>query len=203
MGGRIATVYQRVVAVHIGQLSSFASPGAVEAGSVAYRSYTGWSLCAGACARELVRGSLCAGGGVDAADVTVGAVWVRAGVGGAGHFLMHGNGQRNPGHGGDMFRGRGAVLAVLRDWLTAPACAGVPLVVCGRPGAGKSAVVSRAIRELELMGYGRGLAWHARSGVRPSRITIWCRSYRVAPHRCTASWSTRSTSRRPTPTGIW
>jgi WD40 repeat protein len=99
------------------------------------------------------------------ADLAPRAAWTCSGVGGAGHFLVHGCGQRNTGHGGDLFRGRAAALAQLRNWLTAPQSAGAPLVVCGQPGAGKSAVVSRVVLELERSGHGRGLAWHARSGI--------------------------------------
>jgi hypothetical protein len=45
--------------------------------------------------------------------------WVWAGDRGRDHFEQRAFGQLNPGRGGDMFTGRDAALARVRDWLTA------------------------------------------------------------------------------------
>ena len=62
-----------------------------------------------------------------------------------------------------MFRGRQAVLAAVRDWLTAEEPPGQALVITGQPGSGKSAVLARAALGLEAEQGGPGLAFHARA----------------------------------------
>jgi WD40 repeat protein len=96
---------------------------------------------------QLPRPWLLTGAGADATD----------------HFLLRAYGQRLPGRSEDLFRGRQAALAVVRDWLTAPHAPGVPLVITGSPGAGKSSVAARAVIDLRHAGIGPGVAFHARS----------------------------------------
>jgi hypothetical protein len=90
--------------------------------------------------------------------------WTMAGLDGRGHFVRRALGQRNAARSGDLFRGRGAALAVVRGWLTAAVAPGLPLIVTGQPGAGKSALVARSVLDAERDRVGPGLAWHARSG---------------------------------------
>ena len=79
------------------------------------------------------------------------------------HFTRRARGQRSAARAGDLFRGRRAALAVIRGWLTADQPPGQPLVLTGRPGAGKSAVLARAALSVEAEHGGPGLAFHARS----------------------------------------
>jgi TPR repeat protein len=88
--------------------------------------------------------------------------WLMAGADSRSHFTRRSQGQRSRAREGDLFRGRRAALAVVRDWLTADEDAGVPLVVTGQPGAGKSAVLARVALGLEADRIGPGLAFHAR-----------------------------------------
>ena len=71
-------------------------------------------------------------------------------------------GSRSASRGGDLFRGRRAVLRLIRNWLTAGEPPGEPLVIIGQPGAGKSAVLARAALDLEAERGGPGLAFHAK-----------------------------------------
>ncbi|MEV4706118.1 hypothetical protein [Actinoplanes sp. NPDC049316] len=87
-----------------------------------------------------------------------------AGIDGDGrdHFRQKALGQRNTGQGGDLFRGRDTALSAVRSWLNSDDEPGLPLVVTGQPGAGKSSVVARAGREVNV-GTGRlGLMFFAR-----------------------------------------
>ena len=88
--------------------------------------------------------------------------WLMAGLEGHSHFTRRARGQRSGVRGGDLFRGRQAALAVVRDWLTAPEPPELPLVITGQPGAGKSAVLARAVLGLQAERVGPGLAFHGR-----------------------------------------
>ena len=78
------------------------------------------------------------------------------------HFAQRAAGQQSIASGGDLFRGRREALAVVRDWFCADAGPGVPLVITARPGAGKSAVLGRAVLKMESTGQCDGVAFHAR-----------------------------------------
>ncbi len=88
--------------------------------------------------------------------------WFMTGSEGRDHFARRASGQHSDVLGGDLFRGRQTAVATIRDWMTSPADPGRPLVVTGRPGAGKSAVVARAALTLEADAVTPGLAFHAR-----------------------------------------
>jgi hypothetical protein len=80
-----------------------------------------------------------------------------------GHFTRRSRGQRSAARGGDLFRGRQAALERVTGWLTSDEPLGLPLVVTGQPGAGKSAVLARAALGVEAAHGGPGLAFHARA----------------------------------------
>lgn len=86
------------------------------------------------------------------------------------HFRLRAHGQRSHARGGDLFRGRQAAVRAVRDWLMFSDAPGAPLVVTGQPGAGKSAVVARAILTLQTAQWGPGLAFHARSATPASLL---------------------------------
>ncbi|MCP3822664.1 trypsin-like serine protease [Streptomyces sp. A3M-1-3] len=91
--------------------------------------------------------------------------WMLSGSDPAGeveHFRLRALGQRSLARGGDLFRGRHAALTAVREMLMANEAPGCPLVVTGQPGAGKSAVVARAVLDLQTKGRGPGVAFHAR-----------------------------------------
>jgi V8-like Glu-specific endopeptidase len=79
------------------------------------------------------------------------------------HFTRRARGQRSAARGGDLFRGRAVALDRIRGWLTASEPPGQALVITGRPGAGKSAVLARAALSVEAEHGGPGLAFHARA----------------------------------------
>ena len=79
------------------------------------------------------------------------------------HFALRARGQRGTTRGGDLFRGRRAALAAIREWLTSTSPPSRPLVVTGQPGAGKSATLARAVLGLEKEYGVPGLAFHARA----------------------------------------
>ncbi len=79
------------------------------------------------------------------------------------HFTRRSRGQRSAARGGDLFRGRQAALNRVSGWLTSGEPPGLPLVVTGQPGAGKSAVLARAALSVEAEHGGPGLAFHARA----------------------------------------
>ena len=87
------------------------------------------------------------------------------------HFTRRACGQGSTARGGDLFRGRQAALAAVRNWLTAEAPPGQALVITGQPGAGKSAVLSRAALSLEAEQGGPGLAFHARGAIHDDLLT--------------------------------
>jgi hypothetical protein len=64
--------------------------------------------------------------------------------------------------GGDLFQGRDRALTKIQAWFESEQTAGVPLVITAQPGAGKSAVVARAVLKAEEAMTHRGLAFHAR-----------------------------------------
>ncbi|MFJ1961844.1 trypsin-like peptidase domain-containing protein [Streptomyces massasporeus] len=86
------------------------------------------------------------------------------------HFHLRARGQRSQSRGGDLFRGRGTALAVVRKWLTAADAPGRPLVIVGQPGAGKSAVIARAVLDLQTDRVGPGVAFHARGATHPDLL---------------------------------
>ena len=87
------------------------------------------------------------------------------------HFTRRARGQRSAARGGDLFRGRTAVLDRIRSWLTADQAPGQPLVLIGQPGAGKSAVLARAALSVEAGHGGPGLAFHARAATSGDFLT--------------------------------
>ena len=94
--------------------------------------------------------------------------WLIAGAGAdlseaRSHFTRRARGQRSAARGGDLFRGRHVALDRARGWLTAGEAPGLPLVLTGQPGAGKSAVLARAALSVEAGHGGPGLAFHARA----------------------------------------
>ena len=100
--------------------------------------------------------------------------WLFAGEGAWIHFTQRAAGQQSIASGGDLFRGRREALAVVRDWFCADAGPGVPLVITARPGAGKSAVLGRAVLKIESAGAVRrsGLPCPRRCGRRPRRCRV-------------------------------
>ena len=88
--------------------------------------------------------------------------WLFAGEDARTHFTQRAAGQRSIARGGDLFQGRQEALAVVRGWLCADAGPGVPLVITAQPGAGKSAVLARAVLAIERTGQCDGVAFHAR-----------------------------------------
>lgn len=89
--------------------------------------------------------------------------WAWAGPEAHGHFQRRGRGQRSGSQSrADLFHGREAAIAKIQHWLLDRTCRYEPLVVTGQPGAGKSAVISRAVLDLHLDGQQSGLAMHAR-----------------------------------------
>ena len=91
--------------------------------------------------------------------------WLFAGENAWAHFIQRAEGQRSTARGGDLFRGRRQALAAVRGWFSAVAGPGVPLVITGQPGAGKSAVLARATLDIERTGRSDGVAFHARGAV--------------------------------------
>ena len=88
-----------------------------------------------------------------------------------GHFTRRARGQPSVSRGGDLFRGRQAVLRLIRSWLTADELPGEPLVIIGQPGAGKSAVLARTALGLEAEHGGPGLAFHAKGATSSDFLT--------------------------------
>ncbi|WP_420116551.1 hypothetical protein [Micromonospora sp.] len=91
------------------------------------------------------------------------APWVLGGDRPRDHVAMRAAGRRpGGGHSGDLFTGRSVAVDRVKGWLTAATGPGLPLVVTGQPGAGKSSVVARAARDLETSGVAGGVFFHAR-----------------------------------------
>jgi WD40 repeat protein len=77
------------------------------------------------------------------------------------HFERRAHGQRSGTAHSDLFRGRDAALLRIRSWLSAPETPGLPLVVTGQPGAGKSALIARVALHVSRESESPGLAFHA------------------------------------------
>jgi hypothetical protein len=88
--------------------------------------------------------------------------WLFTGENARAHFTQRAAGQRSTARGGDLFRGRQQALAVVHGWLCADAGAEIPLVITAQPGAGKSAVLARAVLAIERTGHSYGLGFHTR-----------------------------------------
>ncbi len=88
--------------------------------------------------------------------------WMFAGGDLRQHFTQRASGRQSVARGGELFKGRAEALRVLRERLGSPDPSGVPLVVTGQPGAGKSAVLARAILAMEREQRLDGVAFHAR-----------------------------------------
>ena len=89
--------------------------------------------------------------------------WLYAGEDAYSHVRRRGTGQRGQIQRGDLFQGRGVAIAAISRWLTEIPSPGRPLVITGQPGAGKSAVLARAVLANEFSFTGSGLVFHARS----------------------------------------
>jgi WD40 repeat protein len=93
--------------------------------------------------------------------------WLMEGDDAAGHVTRRAAGARAVATGRDLFRGRDAALARTDEWLGSIKHPGQVLVVTGQPGAGKSAVISRAALKAAEKREGdrrwRGLVFHARA----------------------------------------
>lgn len=75
--------------------------------------------------------------------------WVMAGPEARGHFTRRSRGYRDDLAVGDLFRGRTAAVAAMTSWVTAERAHGKPMVITGRPGAGKSALLARVVLHVE------------------------------------------------------
>ena len=91
--------------------------------------------------------------------------WLFSGESARLHFTNRAVGQRSIARGGDLFRGRENAVAVVSGWLRAEDGPGVPLVITAQPGAGKSAVLARAVLAIERSERCDGVAFHARRAV--------------------------------------
>jgi len=96
------------------------------------------------------------------AGVGLARPWLLTGDSARAHFSQRASGQRSVLRGGDLFRGRVRALEVVDTWMRTDVCPGVPLVVTGQPGAGKSTVVGQALLRAERAGHSDGLGVHAR-----------------------------------------
>lgn len=90
--------------------------------------------------------------------------WVMAGPDDArSHFTARAQGYQGWVQGEDRFRGRRAAVEAVKGWLRRSEHPGRPLVITGQPGAGKSAVLARAVLDLEQDQATAGVAVHARN----------------------------------------
>lgn len=85
--------------------------------------------------------------------------WKYAGERALSHFQSRANGQRSAARGGDLFKGRDAAMKAISHWLQ-KSSNGIPLVIIGMPGSGKSAVLGRAAINAQRLS-SRGLVYHA------------------------------------------
>ena len=86
------------------------------------------------------------------------------GSNGRGHFSQRANGQSGAAQEGDLFRGREEALRAVRDWFVDSSRHEERLLVLtAQPGAGKSAVLARAVMKFEEEQQADGLAFHARN----------------------------------------
>ena len=89
--------------------------------------------------------------------------WVLGGDEPRDHLQSRATGHRpGDGRGGDLFAGRSRAVSAVVHWLRSVNPPGVPLVVTGQPGAGKSSVVARAALDLEAAGVRDAVFFHAR-----------------------------------------
>jgi WD40 repeat protein len=93
--------------------------------------------------------------------------WIFEGDEAIEHFTRRARGQRGTvSASGDLFQGRTAALVGITDWLSSHEAPGRVLVISGQPGAGKSAVISRAGLAMAKSKQGdhswHGLLFHAR-----------------------------------------
>ena len=98
--------------------------------------------------------------------------WLFDGDDAIGHFTRRASGQRGTDStSGDMFQGRGEALVRITSWLSSHEAPGQVLVISGQPGAGKSAVISRAGLAIARLKQGNhdwhGLLFHARLASAP------------------------------------
>lgn len=87
--------------------------------------------------------------------------WPAIGDGAAGHFARRARGHHTNRRGGDLFRGREKALAAVATHL-AKRSSGLPLMVTGAPGSGKSAVLARGAMEAEREPSVVGITFHAK-----------------------------------------
>jgi len=85
-------------------------------------------------------------------------------TGARSHVRLDGTAQRSHWRGGDGFMGRAEALDAIERWLAAVPGQGRPLLITGQPGAGKSAVLARAVLNLEATSSSSGVIFHARGG---------------------------------------
>jgi len=115
--------------------------------------------------------------------------WVLGGDDAPDHLVLRATGRRpGDGRGGDLFTGRNRAIGRIRKWLQTVDGPGTLLVVTGQPGAGKSSVVARAVRDLEADGVGDGLFFHARGGTRDDLLKLVRRQTRDESITGTEGW---------------
>lgn len=88
--------------------------------------------------------------------------WLYAGEDARPHITRRAYGRLNDADDADLFRGREAALDAIGAWLDRQVPPGLPLVITGSPGSGKSAVLARAAIVSEHAARIPGLVFHAR-----------------------------------------
>ncbi|MFI5843904.1 hypothetical protein ACIA8K_29820 [Catenuloplanes sp. NPDC051500] len=78
------------------------------------------------------------------------------------HFIRRSRGHRGGIADADLFRGRSAAVSAIVEWVKQTVSPGQPLVVTGQPGAGKSAVLARAVLTMWDSPVSNGVCIHAR-----------------------------------------
>ena len=81
--------------------------------------------------------------------------WLFAGEDARGHFDRRALGQRSVARGGDLFRGRGAALDAIDEWLKSQTHTELPMVITGQPGRASPLCCARRPR-LRAGGHGTG-----------------------------------------------
>ena len=115
-------------------------------------------------------------------------VWSLGGDDAPDHLVLRATGRRpGDGRGGDLFTGRTPAIDRIQQWLQVHDCPGKALVVTGQPGAGKSSVVARAVRDLEATGVD-GLFFHARGSTRDGLLELVRRQTRDQSITDAQSW---------------
>jgi len=87
--------------------------------------------------------------------------WCFAGSDTRAHIESRGRGRYGSQASGEFFRGRTKALARVKEWLCSIDDSDQVLVVTGKPGAGKSAVLSRIVLDDVLCGQGMRFVFHA------------------------------------------